>query len=162
MWIEAKGAGVDQKCDPDQIQARRARCGLAVMIELGCLVREIAGGPTQANGITGGQGRISFANEATARVSGQLGERGPGPAHCRRLSQDLEGLAEVVAAFIVGRWLQRGQLPNAVCVAEQGLVIQAPGSATGQDLAHLRSRRCQVPAPPKRVGRREERPQQNE
>jgi hypothetical protein len=131
VWIEAKGAGVDQKCDPDQIQARRTRCGLTVMIELGCLVREIAGSPTQANGIASDQGRISFANEAIARVSGQLGERGPGPSHRRRLSRDLEGLAKVVAAFIVGRRPQRGQLPNAVCVAEQGLVIQAPGSATG-------------------------------
>ena len=101
------------------------------MIELGCRVREIAGSPTQVNGIAGDQRRISFANEATAGVSGQLGERGPGPSHRRRLSRDLKGLAEVVAAFIVGRWLQCGQLPNSVSVTEQGLVIQAPGPATG-------------------------------
>src|SRR4051812_24574995 len=118
MWIEIKGAGVDQKCDPDQIQARRARRGLAVMIELGCLVREIAGSPAEAKGIAGRQGRISVANQAKARASGQLGERGPGPSHRRRLSREREGLAQVVAAFIVGRWLQCGQLPNSVSVTE--------------------------------------------
>jgi hypothetical protein len=73
MWIEVRGEGVDQECDPDQIQARHARCGPAVMIELGCFVRENAGRPAKAKGIAGGQGRISVANQATARASGQLG-----------------------------------------------------------------------------------------
>jgi len=84
MWIEAKGAGVDQKCDPDQIPARRTRCGLALVIELGCLIREMARSPAQAKRIAGGQGRISFANQMAARASGQLGERGPGSSDCRR------------------------------------------------------------------------------
>jgi len=55
MWIVAKRAGVDQICDPDQIQARRARCRLAIMIEPGCVAREIGGGPAQANGVAGRQ-----------------------------------------------------------------------------------------------------------
>ena len=54
MWIEAKGVGVDQKCHPDQIQARRARCGLAVMIESGGLDREMAGSLAQAKWVGGG------------------------------------------------------------------------------------------------------------
>ena len=57
------------------------------------------------------------------------------------MSEDIQSLTEVIAAFIVGRGLQRGQLPNAVRVAEQSLVIEALGAANGEERAHLRLRR---------------------
>ena len=112
--------------------------------------------------VTGGQGRISVTNQASARASGQFGERCPDASHCRRESEDVESLPEVITAFIAGGGLQRGQLPDAVRVAEQGLVIQAPGPAAGQQVVQLRSCRCQVPAPPKGIGRREDSPEKDE
>ena len=101
-------------------------------------------------------------NQTPARAGGQFGERRPDLSHSGRASEYLENLTQIVTAFIVVGGLQRGQLPDTVGVAEQGLVIEAPGLATGQEVAHLRSCRCQVPAPPKRVGRREDSPQQHE
>ncbi len=75
MWTEAERASVDQEGGPDQIQAGRASCRLTIMIELGCRAREIGGGPAQAKGVTGGQGRISVPDQAPTRASGQFGER---------------------------------------------------------------------------------------
>src|ERR1700730_11599218 len=162
VLIEAKRAGVDHEGGPDQIQAGRASCCLTIMIELSCRAREIGGGPAQAKGITAGQGRICVRNQADARAGGQFGERRPDPSRSGRASEDLESLTEVVTAFIGIGGLERGELADAVRVAEQGLVVEASGSATGQEVAHLRSCRCQVPAPPKRVGRREDGPQKDE
>src|ERR1700716_2553077 len=104
------------------------------MIELSCRACEICGGSAQVKRVTGGQGRIPVPNQAPARASRQFGERCPDPSHSGRASEDVESLTEVVAAFIVGGGLQRGQLTDAVRVAEQGLVIQAPGPATGQQI----------------------------
>jgi hypothetical protein len=78
------------------------------------------------------------------------------------VSEDVENLAQVVTAFIASGGLQRGQLPDAVRVAEQRLVVELPGLATGQEAAHLRSRRCKAPASPQRVGCREDDPQRDE
>src|SRR5712671_4932776 len=100
------------------------------MIELGSRAREIGGGPAQAKGVTACQRRICVPNQAPACVGGQFGERRPDPSHSRRASENLESLTEIVTAFILGSWLQRGQLPDAVSVAEQGFVIQAAGPAT--------------------------------
>src|SRR6267154_1968069 len=123
------------------------------MIEMGSRAREIGGGPTQAKGVTAGQGRICVPNQAPARAGGQFGERRSDPSHSGCASEDPESLTEIVTAFIVVSRLERGQLPDAVSVPEQGLVIEAPGAATGQNVTHLRLCRCQVPASPKRVGR---------
>src|SRR6267142_6387488 len=109
------------------------------MIELGSRAREIGGGAAQANGVTAEQGRICFPNQTPAHAGGQFGERRPGPSHSGRASEDVESLTQVVTAFIVVSRLQRGQLPDAVSVPEQRLVIEAPGLATGQEVAHLRS-----------------------
>jgi hypothetical protein len=87
------------------------------MIELGCRDGEIGGGPAQAKGVAGGQGRISVRNQALTRAGRQFGERCPHPSRCGRTSKDVEGLT----TFIGFGGLQRGQLPDAVRVAEQGL-----------------------------------------
>jgi hypothetical protein len=102
VWSEAERAGVDQEGGPDQIQARRARCCLTIVIKLGRRAREIGGGPAQAKRGTDGQGRICVPNQVTARASGQFGERRPDPSHGGRASEDVEGLTEVVTTFIVG------------------------------------------------------------
>src|ERR1700736_6336781 len=102
------------------------------MIELGSRARDIGGGPAQANGVTAEQGRICVPNQTPARAGGQFGERRPGPSHSGRASEDVESLTKVVTAFIVVSRLQRGQLPDAVGVAEQRLVIEAPGPAPAQ------------------------------
>src|SRR5258708_40286909 len=109
------------------------------MIELAFRAREIGGGPAQAKGVTGCQGRICVPNQTPARAGRQFGERRPDPSHSRRTSEDLESLMQVVTVFIVGSRLQRGQLSDAISVPEQRLVIEAPGLATGQEVAHLRS-----------------------
>src|SRR6202022_2288369 len=111
---------------------------LTIAIELGSLAREIGSGAAQAMRVTAGQGRICVADRGPARAGGEFGERRPGPSHSGRASEDVESLAKVVTAFIVVGRLQRGQLPDAVRVAEQGLVIDAPGPATGHEIAHLR------------------------
>src|SRR6266403_5690703 len=108
------------------------------MIELGSRAREIGGGPAQAKGVTAGQRRICVPNQRPARAGRQFGERRPDPSHSRRMSEDLESLTQVVTVFIVGSRLQRGQLPDAVSVPEQRLIIEAPGLATRQEAAHLR------------------------
>jgi hypothetical protein len=118
VLIEAEGAAVDQEGDPDQIQARRARCRLTIMIELASRAREIGGGPAQAKGVTGCQGRICVPNQRPARAGGQFGQRRPHPSHSRRACEDVESLTEVVSSFIVVSRLQRGQLPDAVSVAK--------------------------------------------
>ena len=118
MLIEAERAGVDQEGDPDQIQARRVSCRLTIVIELSCRGREIGGGPAQANGVTAEQGRICVPNQTPARAGGQFGERRPDPSRSGRASEDLESLTQIVTAFIVVDGLQRGQLPDAVSVAE--------------------------------------------
>src|SRR5258708_22336381 len=99
------------------------------MIELGSRVREIGGGPAEANGVRAEQGRVCVSTQTPARAGGHFGERRPDPSHSGRASEDLESLTVVVTAFIVGSGLQRGQLPDAVGVAEQRLVIEAPGPA---------------------------------
>ena len=66
---------------------------------------------------------MCIPNQPPARAGGQFGEHGPDPSHSGRVSEDLESLTEVVTASIVGGGLQRGQLSDAVGVAEQGLVI---------------------------------------
>src|SRR6266478_3994172 len=104
------------------------------MIELGSRAREIGGGPAQAKGVAAGQGRICVPNQTPTRASGQLGERRPDPSHSGSESEDLEGLTEVVTTFIVVGGLQRGQLPDAVGVPEQGLLVEAPGLTTGQQV----------------------------
>jgi hypothetical protein len=91
------------------------------MIELGCRDCEIGGGPAQAKGVAGGQGRISVRNQAPTRAGRQFGERCPHPSRCGRTSEDVEGLTEIVTTFIGFGGLQRAQLPDAVRVAEQGL-----------------------------------------
>ncbi len=162
MWIEAKGAGVEKEGGPDQIQAGRASDCLSTMIKLSCRAREIGGGAAQAGRVTGGQGRMCVPNQAPARASGQFGERRPDPSHRRRASEDVESLTEVITAFIAVGGRQSGELPDAVRVAEQSLVIEAPGPAAGQEASHLRLRRRQAPAPPKRIGRREDSPHKDE
>jgi len=118
VLIEAERAAVDQEGEPDQTQARRARCRLTIVIELSCCGREIGGGPAQANGVTAEQGRICVSNQTPARAGRQFGERRPHPSHSRRASEDVESLTQVVTAFIVVSRLQRGQLPDAVSVAK--------------------------------------------
>jgi hypothetical protein len=88
------------------------------MIELVSRAREIGGGPAQAKGGTAEQGRICVPNQTPARAAGQFGERRPDPPHSGRASEDIESLTEIVTAFIVVDGLQRGQLPDAVSVAE--------------------------------------------
>src|SRR6202049_2185046 len=137
--MEAKRAGVEQEGGPDQIQAGRASCCLTIRIELACRAREIGGGPAQAKGVTVGQGRICVRNQAPARAGGQFGERRPDPSRSGRASEDVESLTEVVTAFIGIGGLERGELADAVSVAEQGLVVEESGPATGEEVTHLRS-----------------------
>ena len=65
------------------------------MIELGSRVREIGGGPAQANGVTAEQGRICVVNQAPARASGRLAGdaysalAGYDPFDLRRAAADL-------------------------------------------------------------------------
>ena len=93
------------------------------MIELIGRAREIGGGSAQAKRVIAGEGRVSLLGQAPARASGQFGERCPDPSHRRRASEDVEGLTEVVTAFIAVGGLESGQLPDPVRVAEQSLVI---------------------------------------
>src|SRR5260370_34812460 len=104
------------------------------MIELGSRVREIGGGPAQANGVTAEQGRVCVSNQTPARAGGQFGERRPDPSHSGRASEDLESLSTIVTAFIVVDGLQRRELPDAVSVREQGLAVRGPDPPTGQDV----------------------------
>src|SRR6202011_94892 len=127
-----------------------------ITIKPGSRTRYLGGGPAQAKGVTGCQSRIGATNQTPASASGQFHECRPDPSHSGRASEDLESLTEIVTAFIVVDGLQRGQLPDAGGVTEQRLVIEAPGPATGQEVGHLRSCRCQVPVPPKRVGCRQD------
>jgi hypothetical protein len=109
------------------------------MIERACRACETGGGVAEVSGVTRSQGRISLPNQASARASGQLGERCSDPSQSRGASENIESLTQVVTAFIIVGGLQRCELPDAVCVAEQGFVIQAPGLAAGEEVAHLRS-----------------------
>jgi hypothetical protein len=162
VWIELKWACADQESDPDQIQAGRACRRLTIMIELSRGAREIGGGSAQAGRIACSQGRICVSNQALVRAGGQFGERCPDASHSRRATEDVENLAELVTTFIAVGGLESGQLPDAVRVAEQSLVIEARRPAPRQQAAHLRSRRRQTPAPPKRIGRRQDSPHKDE
>src|SRR5258708_33868802 len=97
--------------------------------------------------VTAGQGRIWVADQGPARAGGQFGERRPGPSHSGRASEDGESLTEVVTAFIAVGGLPRGQLPDAVRGPEQGLVMQAPGPATGPEAAAFRVCAGREPGP---------------
>jgi hypothetical protein len=131
VLIEAERAGVDQEGGPDQIKACRTSCRLTIMIELGGGARQIGGGAAETEGVADGKGQISVPNQAPAGASGKFGERCPDPSHSRCASEEVESLTQVVTALILGGGLQCDKLSDAVSVAEQGLVIQAPGPAAG-------------------------------
>jgi hypothetical protein len=76
----------------DNVQRLQSEASFAALCGVGCRAREIGGGPAQAKGVTGGQGRISVPNQAPARASGQFGERCPDPSHSGRASEDVESL----------------------------------------------------------------------
>ena len=48
----------------------------------------------------------------------------------RQQSEDVKGLTKIVTTLIAISGLQCGQLPDAVGVPEQGVVISMPGPAT--------------------------------
>ena len=50
---------------------------------------------------------------------------------CGSETEDVKSLTKIVTTLIAIGWLQRGQLPDAVGVPEQGFVISVPGAATG-------------------------------
>jgi hypothetical protein len=116
--IETERAGVDQVRNPDQIQARRASCCLALVIELVSRVREMGGGPAQVERVIPGQRRICVRNQTPARAGGKLSEPRPDPSHSSRPPEYFESLTEIVTAFILIDGLERGQLADAVRVAE--------------------------------------------
>ena len=65
------------------------------------------------------------------RSAGQFGKRCVDPPYRGSESEDVKGLTKIVATLIAISRLQGSQLPDAVGVAEQGVVITVPGPATG-------------------------------
>ena len=65
------------------------------------------------------------------RSTGQFGERRLDPSCCGSETEDVKSLTKIVTTLIAIGGLQRGQLPDAVGVPEQGVVISVPGAATG-------------------------------
>jgi hypothetical protein len=64
------------------------------------------------------------------RSVGQLGKRCL-DASCRSSEfEDVKGLTKIVTTVIAIGRLQCGQLPDAVGVPEQGIIISVPGPAT--------------------------------
>jgi hypothetical protein len=106
---------------------------LAFLIELSCCAfRQRGSGLTQSRSIAGGQGRVAVSKHMRVRSTGQLGKRGLDPSCRGRESEDGKGLTKIVTTLIsIGR-LQRDQLPDAVGIPEQGVVVSVPGPATGE------------------------------
>jgi hypothetical protein len=65
-----------------------------------------------------------------ARSTGQLGKYCLDPSCRGSESEDAKGLTKIVTTLIAIGGLQRDQLPDAVSVPEQSVVISVPGSAT--------------------------------
>jgi hypothetical protein len=65
------------------------------------------------------------------RSAGQLRKLCPDPSCRGRESEDAKGLTKIVTTLIAIGRLQCGQLPDAVGVPEQGVVISVPGPPTG-------------------------------
>jgi hypothetical protein len=64
------------------------------------------------------------------RSTGQLGKYYLDPSRRGSESEDTKGLTKIVTTLIAIGGPQRDQLPDAVGVPEQGVVISVPGPAT--------------------------------
>ena len=75
--------------------------------------------------------RLETLPKSRVRSTGQLGKYCLDPSCRGSESEDVKGLTKIVTTFIAIGGLQCGQLPDAVGVPEQGVVISVPGAATG-------------------------------